>query len=440
VIWVDNPEKWEKDTSSKSICIDLETRKPSNSNPLLYKLTLFINTGLVQIQGNKKDAFVHKDFPALLQILDKVTKTVTESRQNLDKEQTALKCVEESTDNKLVITNDKDEDLYDENGPLACCQPLKPDNLFEKIESNFTMALQKICDQQSNLFDKRLQSMEDYYKKSIENNNSNFTQLLSTITSLLKPVQDNEKKNSKIASVEKDNSDLKVSFQELRSVPALNEACLKSKLEAQEMQFNMQKQNHEKTLKGLRSNIDVLETRLTEKGNKLQEIELSKSDMTKALEKKDEELYHLKLSTYQDNATDFKEVQSKRRPARSNPHVILIGTSTTRDIDPMSLSVKYTVDKYMAYTLEETATAVSNIVENPDVIIFHSLSNDVKTKTNEECVQEFTEIIENVEQRFKDTKVIISLPMPRADDDVANNKAQMLGLLVKGKSEDHNVR
>ena len=256
VIWVDNPEKWEKDTSSKSICIDLETRKPSNPNPLLYKLTLFINTGLVQIQGNKKDAFVHKDFPALLQILDKVTKTVTKSRQNLDKEQTVLKCVEESTDNKLVTTNDKNEDLYNENGPLACCQPLKPDNLFEKIESNFTMALQKICDQQANLFDKRLQSMEDYYKKSIENNNSNFNQLLTTITSLLKPVQDNEKKNSKIASVEKDNSDLKVSFQELRSVSALNEACLKSKLEAQEMQFSMQKQNHEKTLKELRSNIE----------------------------------------------------------------------------------------------------------------------------------------------------------------------------------------
>jgi hypothetical protein len=118
------------------------------------------------------------------------------------------------------------------------------------------MALQKICDQQSNLFDKRLQSMEDYYKKSIENNNSNFNQLLTTITSLLRPVRDNEKKNSKIASVEKDNSDLKVSFQELRSVSALNEACLKSKLEAQEMQFNMQKQNHEKTLKELRSNIE----------------------------------------------------------------------------------------------------------------------------------------------------------------------------------------
>jgi hypothetical protein len=30
--------------------------------------------------------------------------------------------------------------------------------------------------------------------------------------------------------------------------------------------------------------------------------------MTKTLEKKDEELYHLKLSTYQDNATDFKEI------------------------------------------------------------------------------------------------------------------------------------
>ena len=91
----------------------------------------------------------------------------------------------------------------------------------------------------------------------------------------------------------------------------------------------------------------------------------------------------------------------------------------------------------MAYTLEETATAVSNIVENPDVIIFHSLSNDVKTKTNEECVQEFTEIIENVEQRFKDTKVIISLSMPRADDDAVNNKAQILGLLVKEKFREN---
>jgi hypothetical protein len=65
----------------------------------------------------------------------------------------------------------------------------------------------------------------------------------------------------------------------------------------------------------------------------------------------------------------------------------------------------------------------------------------VKTKTNEECVQEFIEIIENVEQRFKDTKVIISLPMARADDDVVNSKAQMLGLLAKEKfRENHNVR
>jgi hypothetical protein len=60
----------------------------------------------------------------------------------------------------------------------------------------------------------------------------------------------------------------------------------------------------------------------------------------------DEELDQLKLNAYQDNATYVKEVQPKRRPARSNPLVILIGTSTTRDIDPMSLSVKYTVQEY----------------------------------------------------------------------------------------------
>jgi septum formation inhibitor MinC len=74
---------------------------------------------------------------------------------------------------------------------------------------------------------------------------------------------------------------------------------LKSKLEAPEMQLNMQQKNHEKTWKELRSTIDVLETILTEKGNKLQEIELLKSDMTKSLETKDEERYQLQLNAYQ---------------------------------------------------------------------------------------------------------------------------------------------
>jgi hypothetical protein len=74
---------------------------------------------------------------------------------------------------------------------------------------------------------------------------------------------------------------------------------------------------------------------VSEKGNKLQEIELSKSDMTKALETKDEERYQLQLNAYQDNATHFKETHPKRRPARSNPLVIVIGTSTTRDIYSM---------------------------------------------------------------------------------------------------------
>ena len=145
------------------------------------------------------------------------------------------------------------------------------------------------------------------------------------------------------------------------------------------------------------------------------------------------EFYQLKLNACQDNTgtSEFKEVKSKRKPVRNHPHVLLIGTSTTRDIDPRKLSSKYSVEKCKAYTLEETATEVSNITEDPDVIIFHSLSNDVKSKSNEECVRLFKEIIDNAVHRFEDTKIIISLPVPRADDEALNNKAQMLGLLVK---------
>ena len=194
------------------------------------------------------------------------------------KTDTCIKDSAHATDLAVLGDNTKSGDVYELSKPSKL--------MFEKIEANFTMALQKICDQQAELFDKRIRSMEDYYNKSMENNNKNFSQLLNTVTHLLKPLQETEKVNTKVLSLEKNNNDLKESMQEIRSLHALNEASLKSKLDAQEMQLTMQKQNYDKTLKELQSTIEALEDRLTEKDCKLQETELLKSEMAKALEQK----------------------------------------------------------------------------------------------------------------------------------------------------------
>lgn len=76
VNWHDEPGDWvSANTSNKQICIDLSTKEDEvDGNLLLYKITLFINTGLIQIHGNQKDNFVARDFPALLTIVNRISK------------------------------------------------------------------------------------------------------------------------------------------------------------------------------------------------------------------------------------------------------------------------------------------------------------------------------------------------------------------------------
>ena len=51
VKWYDEPTEW-TDDENKTTCIDL-----MKNDQLLYKVTLFINTGVVQAQGNNNQTF-----------------------------------------------------------------------------------------------------------------------------------------------------------------------------------------------------------------------------------------------------------------------------------------------------------------------------------------------------------------------------------------------
>jgi len=112
VYWFDDPIGWStKSSGNKAICIELST-KSDVENPLLYKITLFINTGLFQVQGNHKDTFVNKDCPVLLSLTDKIveynkenpTQSVSDTCTSIETSDTNVKvCTNTKSDTSLTI-------------------------------------------------------------------------------------------------------------------------------------------------------------------------------------------------------------------------------------------------------------------------------------------------------------------------------------------------
>ncbi|CAC5399220.1 unnamed protein product [Mytilus coruscus] len=304
VYWFDEPDNWSsKMSGNRKICIELST-KADTMNPLLYKITVFINTGLIQIQGTHKDTFVTKDFPVLLAIVNKVVDfntscttdvptdcsvseintdnlMTTKASKKIDNDdQTMVKHVDKVTEPKRA---DKHEDIISEknfqdkenhqkeNDASKSYESDKsmtlysPNKNMENIQAHFTTALEKICTQQSKLFDAKLKAVEETYTKLLENNNKNFSQLLLTVTKSLKTQPETDKFNGLISSLEKENITLKSAVQELRNESLLSAECWKSKMETQKSQIEQQKQTYEKSFKDLQIAIDTLQIQIQER-------------------------------------------------------------------------------------------------------------------------------------------------------------------------------
>ena len=70
VRWFDEPPEWSDSSSTaNSIVIELSSSNKDLPNPLLYKLTFYISTGTIQVQGNEKDLFTNEHFPILKRLV-----------------------------------------------------------------------------------------------------------------------------------------------------------------------------------------------------------------------------------------------------------------------------------------------------------------------------------------------------------------------------------
>lgn len=69
VKWYDVPDEWKLNCGTNAINIDIY--KKENTEDMLFKVTFFVTTGTIQIQGNAKDSFANEVYPYLKQLADK---------------------------------------------------------------------------------------------------------------------------------------------------------------------------------------------------------------------------------------------------------------------------------------------------------------------------------------------------------------------------------
>jgi len=166
---------------------------------------------------------------------------------------------------------------------------------FQRIEANFTSALDKICTQQSELFNAKFQLMEEYYTKSLKSNDDKIDKLLGTVTKLLAKADTpvNDKLHNRISSLEKENVELKTSIQGLQNSSQLLEECWKSKLETQKTQMEFSKRTQVKHVKDMQAELNNLSDKIHFKDDQIQDMEANLHMLSEKLQSKEDELYSL---------------------------------------------------------------------------------------------------------------------------------------------------
>ena len=68
----------------------------------------------------------------------------------------------------------------------------------------------------------------------------------------------------------------------------------------------------------------------------------------------------------------------------------------------------------------------------PDVMILHPLCNEIEHKNSELCTEEVCTVIKDIRDKFKNSKILLSLGLPRADETL-NRKVEKTNILLKEK-------
>ncbi|XP_062579117.1 interaptin-like [Saccostrea cucullata] len=355
-----------------------------------------------------------------------------------DTEETKEKWVTDTNiiDRPNLLMQKVDASCNTEQSDLAECQSITPREQAEtqvmtfmsRMESHFTGAIERIFNQHSAILTTKLETMQKLHNQSMQANEVNFTQLLNKFDELM----------NKTSKLEKENTELKTKMNSFNHMSTLEKEVLKSNLEAKCSSLQQQNDTFSEKMKRYTEDLQKTTNIMADRSAQIDTLETKIASMKTELDKKDEEIVSLKLHNCRDdNSGDFQTKTTRQNQVK--PHVTLIGTSNIKGINPDKLSSQYSVNKITAYTLEDTVKEIRNLTEAPDLITLHSLTNDLRNKTPNACVEEMSEICKLIHDKMPVTKIVISLPTPRKDSDEYNTRGQIVTALLKQKLKDDSL-
>ncbi|VDI52008.1 Hypothetical predicted protein [Mytilus galloprovincialis] len=121
------------------------------------------------------------------------------------------------------------------------------------------------------------------------------------------------------------------------------------------------------------------------------------------------------------------------------PTVYLIGTSNIQGINEDKLTTVTQITKFTSYTLDDTRKCISKFTHPPDIMVLHALTNDLKSKSPQDCVKELGDIILSLQQKWESMKIIVLLTTPRSDSLIHNTNGQIINALMKQSFSEVNV-
>ncbi|KAK3096486.1 hypothetical protein FSP39_000620 [Pinctada imbricata] len=127
--------------------------------------------------------------------------------------------------------------------------------------------------------------------------------------------------------------------------------------------------------------------------------------------------------------------QDLRREIKNHemkPKVAIFGSSIVKNLRGNRFSRDFLTRTHRAYTIPEAEVTLRDSKESADVIVYQLLSNDMKVKSEEECLSNLTNLV-------TETKIIVSLPPNRGDSVALNYKTKTINAGVKSHYRDDQV-
>ena len=436
ISWVDNPQSLSEGQILKSLTVDL---KSANDNKLLYKITFFIKTGLIQCQGVHHEKFMNNDFPQLLSLVKQITGTSLNEQsttQSVKRDETSLKgaSTEDDTEQAKPSVKQKQTDSNcnvqtktDENGNYS--------EHFNRLQIGLTETVTKIKHSNIDNTERILEAISNC-EMSIKNIPSNIKQLKLTA---VETVQSSEVAalKTKVKSLEEANQSLEGHLQREKSNLILLKEQFDSSIKHEREILADTRTQMKLMVSSANEELELKSKRLDERNEEITELTASLDTLKTKLNDAQDEIIHLKSQILTipdtDKSLEALKTAKSKETHQQKPKLLLLGTSNIEGINEQKLTSAADVHKVIRYTLDATYEYISTYPDTPDILVLHSLTNDIKSTHPTQCLDKLSRVITKATSKWPLLKCIISLTTPRKDNMSNSTNAQILNVLIKQK-------